>query len=253
MPDPNARDFMPFTMICWFYFSQIKHFVLFHMRHNMIMYSGLLICANKSFEAIMHSNAATVGIKSNGADDILLNSSIEGTAASGEVIEATDTTGVVIAETVTTGVATGDRDATILVTIGDETGATLKVAIDDTTGVTLVATDDPSDTTGSPEIVFFALWKISRGRRNYMSIKHQFSRQEKGVCQKVWKYVEQKKIRQIFKIIERVFFGTNTHMVLSRKVTRYWRKPRHYPDDPYAPYHKRENFRLANSRALKYL
>ncbi|OWR42659.1 50S ribosomal protein L35 [Danaus plexippus plexippus] len=25
-------------------------------------------------------------------------------------------------------------------------------------------------------------------------------------------------------------------------VTRYWKKPRYYVDDPYAPYHTREEF-----------
>ncbi|KAK8391057.1 hypothetical protein O3P69_017008 [Scylla paramamosain] len=43
-----------------------------------------------------------------------------------------------------------------------------------------------------------------------------------------------------------VFCNATQSYMLDKMVTRYWRRMRFYPDDPYAPYMNRENFRLTN-------
>lgn len=41
---------------------------------------------------------------------------------------------------------------------------------------------------------------------------------------------------------QHVFTNATQSWLLDSMVTRYWRKPKYYVDDPYEPYHKREEF-----------
>uniref|UniRef100_A0A1B6EI79 Large ribosomal subunit protein bL35m n=1 Tax=Cuerna arida TaxID=1464854 RepID=A0A1B6EI79_9HEMI len=45
-----------------------------------------------------------------------------------------------------------------------------------------------------------------------------------------------------------VFCNATQSWLLDKMVTRYWRKPKYYVDDPYEPYHTREEFRLTRSK-----
>ena len=38
--------------------------------------------------------------------------------------------------------------------------------------------------------------------------------------------------------------------LLDTMVTKFWRRPKHYVDDPYAPYHKRESFPFTRTKPL---
>lgn len=45
--------------------------------------------------------------------------------------------------------------------------------------------------------------------------------------------------------------GTQAHL-LDKMVLPFWRRPRHYVDDPYRPYHSREEFTATRKQPLKY-
>lgn len=49
-----------------------------------------------------------------------------------------------------------------------------------------------------------------------------------------------------------VFVGATRSYMLDKMVSPYWRTPKYWVDDPYAPYHKREEFYLTrqNPRPL---
>ncbi|XP_014280074.1 large ribosomal subunit protein bL35m [Halyomorpha halys] len=47
---------------------------------------------------------------------------------------------------------------------------------------------------------------------------------------------------------QHVFTNATQSWLLDKMVTRYWRKPRFYVDDPYEPYHKREEFIFSRRR-----
>jgi len=99
-------------------------------------------------------------------------------------------------------------------------------------------------------------WSLAKGRRQTVkAVIRRFKRLDwgmwvrprQGASKKIWK----KGHKQRRRIKEHVFTNATQSTLLDKMVTRYWRKSRHYPDDPYAPYHKRPNFRLANSRPMK--
>ncbi|XP_069140553.1 large ribosomal subunit protein bL35m-like [Argopecten irradians] len=45
-----------------------------------------------------------------------------------------------------------------------------------------------------------------------------------------------------YRLQQHVMCNGQQSKLLDKMVTAYWRKHRHYPDDPYAPYHKRTNY-----------
>lgn len=59
-----------------------------------------------------------------------------------------------------------------------------------------------------------------------------------GRHKKLWKKSPNQKRR----LKQHVFCNATQNTLLDKMVTRYWKKPRYYVDDPYAPYHTREEF-----------
>uniref|UniRef100_A0A1B6E860 Large ribosomal subunit protein bL35m n=1 Tax=Clastoptera arizonana TaxID=38151 RepID=A0A1B6E860_9HEMI len=49
---------------------------------------------------------------------------------------------------------------------------------------------------------------------------------------------------------QHVFCNATQSRLLDKMVTSYWRKPKHYIDDPYEPYHSREEFRYTRINPL---
>lgn len=45
-----------------------------------------------------------------------------------------------------------------------------------------------------------------------------------------------------YRLRQHVFCNKTQSKLLDRMVTRFWRRPKYYVDDPYEPYHKRQNF-----------
>ncbi|EFN82539.1 39S ribosomal protein L35, mitochondrial [Harpegnathos saltator] len=49
---------------------------------------------------------------------------------------------------------------------------------------------------------------------------------------------------------EHVFVNATQSSLLDKMVTKYWRRPRFYVDDPYNPYHNREEFFITRKKPL---
>ncbi|XP_033232209.1 39S ribosomal protein L35, mitochondrial [Belonocnema kinseyi] len=47
-----------------------------------------------------------------------------------------------------------------------------------------------------------------------------------------------------------VFCNATQSWLLDKMVTKFWRRPKYYVDDPYEPYHYRENFNLTRRKPL---
>lgn len=50
---------------------------------------------------------------------------------------------------------------------------------------------------------------------------------------------------------QHVFTNATQSWLLDKMVTSYWRRPRHYVDDPYSPYHKRDEYFATKSKTFK--
>lgn len=51
---------------------------------------------------------------------------------------------------------------------------------------------------------------------------------------------------------QHVFTNSTQSWLLDSMVTKYWRRPKHYIDDPYTPYHKRENFPITRKKPIEW-
>ncbi|XP_075232017.1 mitochondrial ribosomal protein L35 [Lycorma delicatula] len=49
---------------------------------------------------------------------------------------------------------------------------------------------------------------------------------------------------------EHVFCNAQQSNLLDKMVTKFWKRPKYYVDDPYEPYHKREEFLLTRKQPL---
>ncbi|KAL7730380.1 hypothetical protein ACLKA6_016614 [Drosophila palustris] len=50
---------------------------------------------------------------------------------------------------------------------------------------------------------------------------------------------------------QHVLTNAQQSWLLDKMVTSYWRRPKHYIDDPYAPYHKRDEYFATKSKSFK--
>ncbi|GLV41966.1 mitochondrial ribosomal protein L35 [Carabus blaptoides fortunei] len=71
-------------------------------------------------------------------------------------------------------------------------------------------------------------------------------RTKSGRNKKLWKKSESQKRR----LREHVFVNGTQSWLLDKMVTKYWRKPKYYVDDPYEPYHQREEFYITRKKPL---
>ncbi|KAG4075754.1 hypothetical protein HA402_003580 [Bradysia odoriphaga] len=51
---------------------------------------------------------------------------------------------------------------------------------------------------------------------------------------------------------QHVLVNATQSWLLDKMVTRYWRRPKHYINDPYAPYHKRESFYATRRKPIQW-
>lgn len=83
-------------------------------------------------------------------------------------------------------------------------------------------------------------------RKSVKSAMKRFKRLDWGIWirtktarhKRIWK----KSPRNRRKARQHVFTNSTQSWLLDKMVTTYWRRPKHYVDDPYKPYHTRENF-----------
>lgn len=69
-----------------------------------------------------------------------------------------------------------------------------------------------------------------------------------GRHKKIWKKSPALRNR----LRQHVLVNATQAWLLDKMVTRYWRRPKYYINDPYAPYHKRESFFATYRTPLKY-
>lgn len=72
-------------------------------------------------------------------------------------------------------------------------------------------------------------------------------RTHSGRHKKMWKKSGALKRR----LRQHIFVNATQSWLLDKMVTRYWRRPKHYIDDPYAPYHKRNEHPNTRVKPIK--
>lgn len=63
----------------------------------------------------------------------------------------------------------------------------------------------------------------------------------------LWKKSEKRKRRAR----QHVLCNATQSTLLDKMVTKFWKKPKFYIDDPYAPYHTREEFNITRKKPLR--
>lgn len=73
-------------------------------------------------------------------------------------------------------------------------------------------------------------------------------RTKTGRHKKMWKKRSCRKRR----LRQHVLVNSTQAWMLDKMVTTFWRKPKYYVDDPYRPYHSRENYFATRKKPIKY-
>lgn len=73
-------------------------------------------------------------------------------------------------------------------------------------------------------------------------------RTRSGRHKKLWK--KSRNLKR--KLRQHVFCNSTQSAMLDKMVTSRWRKPKHYVDDPYRPFHERENFLLTRRKPIEW-
>lgn len=73
-------------------------------------------------------------------------------------------------------------------------------------------------------------------------------RTRQGRHKKMWKKTNSLKRR----LRQHVMVNSTQAWLLDKMVTQFWRRPKHYVDDPYRPYHSREEFVATKKEHIKY-
>ncbi|XP_076301061.1 large ribosomal subunit protein bL35m-like [Lasioglossum baleicum] len=71
-------------------------------------------------------------------------------------------------------------------------------------------------------------------------------RTKAGRHSKLWKKKESRKRR----LRQHVFTNATQSFLLDKMVTKYWRRPHYYPEDPYNPYHTRDEFPYSRRKPI---
>ncbi|XP_078032945.1 mitochondrial ribosomal protein L35 [Augochlora pura] len=67
-----------------------------------------------------------------------------------------------------------------------------------------------------------------------------------GRHKKLWTKSENRKYR----LRQHIFVNATQATLLDKMVTNYWRRPHYYPEDPYNPYHEREEFPFTRKKPV---
>lgn len=101
-------------------------------------------------------------------------------------------------------------------------------------------------------------WSLRKGKRKSVrTVLKRFYRLRWGgwirtKCgrnKKLWKKTTNRKRR----LRQHVFCNSTQSTLLDKMVGKYWRKPKYYVDDPYEPYHSREEFPLTAMKPRPYI
>lgn len=100
-------------------------------------------------------------------------------------------------------------------------------------------------------------FSLRRGKRKTCkAVLRRFKRLDWGIwlrtrCgrhKKMWKKTAKLKRR----LRQHVFVNSTQSWLLDKFVTKYWRRPHHFIDDPYRPYHSREEYFATRKNPIKY-
>lgn len=67
-----------------------------------------------------------------------------------------------------------------------------------------------------------------------------------GRQKKMWK----KSSKQKRRLKQHVFCNATQSTMLDKMVTKFWKRPKYYVEDPYAPYHTREEFNITRKKPI---
>lgn len=67
-----------------------------------------------------------------------------------------------------------------------------------------------------------------------------------GKQKKMWKKSPSQKRR----LKQHVFCNATQNTLLDKMVTKFWKKPKYYVEDPYAPYHTRDEFSFTRKKPI---
>ncbi|XP_066964101.1 uncharacterized protein mRpL35 [Macrobrachium rosenbergii] len=93
-------------------------------------------------------------------------------------------------------------------------------------------------------------WSLSKGKRKTVkTVIRRFKRLDwpgrgiwirprAGANKRIWK----KNRKRRYRAKTHVFCNATQSHMLDKMVTRFWKRPRYYPDDPYRPFMQRESF-----------
>ncbi|KAG8227883.1 hypothetical protein J437_LFUL007193 [Ladona fulva] len=105
----------------------------------------------------------------------------------------------------------------------------------------------------SPSVRNVTKFSLKKGKRKTVkAVIRRFFRLDWGIWirtkagrgKHLWRKTPQRKRR----LRQHVFCNATQSTLLDKMVTRYWKTPRHYVDDPYEPYHRREEFAITRTK-----
>lgn len=93
-------------------------------------------------------------------------------------------------------------------------------------------------------------------RKSVKAVLKRFKRLHSGIWirtrtarfKRLWKKSQGSRYRKR----QHVFCNATQSTLLDKMVTSYWRKPRHYINDPYEPYHTREHFMRTRKKPVEW-
>ncbi|XP_011195418.2 39S ribosomal protein L35, mitochondrial [Zeugodacus cucurbitae] len=99
-------------------------------------------------------------------------------------------------------------------------------------------------------------FSLNKGKRKSVkAVLKRFKRLDWGV----WVRTHTGRHKKLFKkspelrrrLRQHIFTNSTQSYMLDKMVTSFWRRPKYYIDDPYAPYHKRDEFFATKSKTFK--
>lgn len=114
----------------------------------------------------------------------------------------------------------------------------------------------PLVTTGQPNRSVTKFSRTKGKRKTVKAVIKRFKRLDWGAWirthsgrhKKMWKKSGNLKRR----LRQHIFVNSTQSYLLEKMVTKFWRRPRHYINDPYEPYHKREEYSITKSKPRAY-
>jgi len=114
-----------------------------------------------------------------------------------------------------------------------------------------------SSNLGSTQVRTLTKYSMKTGKRKSVgAVIKRFKRLDWGIWirtrsgrhKKIWK--KQESLRR--RLRQHVFCNATQSMLLEKMTTKFWRRQKYYVDDPYRPYHSRENFCITRTKPIEW-